>query len=134
MPHEIMTAGNGFTPTEQRITREIQAKLAELAPLFLIQVRVLSKDRVELSGVGFNEGVALELPAGIAKQRLLAELSGILARWIAFNFWEPPEITLFAVPASRIERCAFNWRKQLAQAAKAATKANSPASLEPACG
>jgi hypothetical protein len=123
------TINNGFTPPERRITKEITASLEALAPLFLIQVKHLPKQRVELSGAGFSEGAPLVLPAQLAKVRLLAEICSILARWVSFNLWEPCEITLFAVPALRIERCAFNWRKGLAQAAKAAARAAAIAAM-----
>lgn len=119
-PH---TAAYVFTPTEKRITKEINAKLEELAPLFMIQVRHISGHTVELSGAGFSEGEPLVLSPTIAKIRLLAEISGILSRWISFNFWEPPEVTLLSLPENRIERCALNFRKQLSQQAKAAAKA-----------
>jgi hypothetical protein len=120
---------NGFTSPERRLTKEITASLEALAPLFLIQVKHLPKQRVELSGAGFSEGAALILPAPVAKVRLLAEICSILARWVSFNLWEPCEITLFAVQPSRIERCAFNWRKQLAQSAKAAARAAAAAAI-----
>jgi len=127
---------NGFTPPERRLTKEITEQLEALAPLFMIQVKHLGKQKVELSGAGFSEGAPLVLPAQVAKVRLLAEVCSILARWVSFNLWEPCEITLFAVPTVRIERCAFNWRKQMAQQAKAAARAAAlaalPVSLPPA--
>ena len=122
MNHPI-AATHGFTPPEKRITREINARLEGLAPLFMIHVRYINGHTVELSGAGFSEGEPLVLASKVAKVRLLAEICSILSRWISFNLWEPCEITLFSLPETRIERCAFNFRKQLAQQAKAAAKA-----------
>ena len=122
-------ASHGFTPPEKRITKEINAQLEALAPLFQIQVKHLAKNKVELSGPGFSGEAPLVLTPTIAKIRLLAELTSILARWIPFSLWEPCEVTLFAVAPSRIERCAYNFRKDLNKAAKAATKAANAARI-----
>ena len=116
MSHSIIAA-HGFIPPEKRITKELTARLEELAPLFMIQVRHISRQHVELSGTGFS-GDPLVLAPNIAKIRLLAEICSILSRWVSFNLWEPCEVTLFALAPNRIERCAFNFRKQLAQKAK----------------
>ncbi len=125
MPHPIH-ATHGFTPPEKRITKELASRLEELAPLFMIQVRHLNRQAVELSGSGLSENRPLVLVPHVAKVRLLAEICSILARWVSFNLWEPCEVTLFALPATRIERCAFNYRKQLAQQARALARAAAP--------
>jgi len=124
MPYPIV-ATTGFTPPETRITQELNARLESLAPLFMIQVRYLNWQNVELSGPGLSEGDTLVLPPPTARVRLLAEICSILARWVSFNLWEPCEVTLFAVPPARIERYAFNWRKQLSQQAKATARSSS---------
>ena len=65
----------------------------------------------------------------LAKVRLLAEITSILSQWIPFNWWEPCDTTLLSLPENRIERCAFNFRKKLAQQAKAAAKAAALAAM-----
>ncbi|MDR5728944.1 MAG: hypothetical protein RB191_16130 [Terriglobia bacterium] len=106
-----------FSPPEQRLTADMREKLAELAPLFLIELKtVLHEGRpcIQLSGRGFSGLEPLTLPPVEAKIRLLAEICDTLSRWVPFSFWEPAEVTLFALPPERIERCAASFRKRLA--------------------
>lgn len=122
MPHLLKTT---FAPPEQRITPAMRKHLEQLAPLFQIQLEhktIDGKLHVELSGPGFSESEPVLLNSGDATIRLLAEICGILTRWIPFNVWEPCEVTLFALPSERIERCAASFRKQLAQAQRQAER------------
>jgi hypothetical protein len=108
-----------FANPEKRITRAIYAKLVAMAPLFHLEVRPVAGGKVELSGQGFSEGCALVMTPTEAKVRLLAEICSILSRWVPFNLWEPCEVTLLALPKSRIERYAQLYRKALQQEARA---------------
>lgn len=115
MPH---TQSDTFVAPEQRLTAAMHKRLEQLAPLFYIQLdrrTVEGLELVEFSGEGFSEDAPLELESSEANVRLLAELCSILARWIPFSFWEPCEVTLFALPPERVERCAASFRKQLAK-------------------
>lgn len=122
MPHSLTT----FVSPERRITSEMRKRLEQLAPLFLINIdRKIEEGQqmVELSGAGFSEGQPLVLNANDAPVRLLAEICSTLTRWIPFNLWEPCEVTLFALPPERIERCAATFRKQHAAQVRAMEKA-----------
>lgn len=56
---------------------------------------------------GFSSG---ELPVPTAQTRLLAEICGRCAPWIAFNFRTPCKETLFALTDTRIRRIAELYR------------------------
>jgi len=123
MPH--VTSLPSSAP-ERRLTPAMRKRLERLAPLFEIHVehRIENGEALmELSGPGFSEGAPLVLSRAEGTVRLLAEICSILTRWIPFSLWEPCEVTLFALPHERIERCAASFRKQLAQQARAAERA-----------
>lgn len=115
MSHTLST---NFIAPEKRITPKMRESLEELAPKFQITLTTVVIDgheHVEFSGEGFSESEPVAVRAEEATVRLLAEICSILARWIPFSLWEPCEVTLFALPPERIERCAASFRKQLAQ-------------------
>ena len=115
-----------FIAPEQRLTSDMRKRLEQLAPLFYIHLQHKNIDgqtHVEFSGAGFSESEPLVLNATDAMVRLLAEICSILTRWIPFSEWEPCEVTLFALPPERIERCAASFRKQITQIQRQAERA-----------
>lgn len=107
-----------FVAPEQRITADMRERLLKLAPKFNITLKHIvidGEEFVEFSGDGFSEDAPVTLKSGEATVRLLAEICSILTRWVPFSLWEPCEVTLFALPADRLERHANSFRKQLAQ-------------------
>jgi len=120
MPHTLKTT---FVAPEKRITPAMRKRLEDLAPLFHIELnhkRVDGQAHIEISGKGFSEPEPVLLPASEATVRLLAEICSILTRWVPFNVWEPCEVTLFALPSERLQRCAATFRRQIAQAQRQA--------------
>ena len=116
---------NTFVAPEKRITPAMRKRLEQLAPLFLIEIQhveIEGEAHVEFSGAGFSETGPVAIKAEDATVRLLAEICSILARWIPFSLWEPCEVTLFALPPERVERCAASFRKQIAQQQRAAQR------------